>query len=319
MATGDPSQNGQLTEIINLTNPRGEKKVWPTNQSFWGCFSGLLQGQPFVGGGFQNSTYSKKIHFLLPNDLTKNLEILEGRRGAYGISVNSNKFFISGGRNELYRGLNSTEFLKIEEKIVKSTHGPNLPFTIRWHTLERIDENSILMIGGLQNDSISNDTWILTFCGENNFEVKSGPKLKFARKEHCSGIMSKNGKKFIIVAGGIGEQFEERLNSVEILEISPNFSTWKIGTSFFVKNHFQNLSTFSGPKLPFAISNASMVTSPNQNGVIIIGGISENISNPLKSLFELHFDHEGKMAWTKLDQELNYPRAFHVSIPIKMK
>ena len=62
-----------------------------------------------------------------------------------------------------------------------------------------------------------------------------------------------------------------------------------------------------------------MVTSPNQNGVIIIGGISENISKPLKSLFEFHFDHEGKMTWTKLDQELNYPRAFHVSIPIKMK
>ena len=62
-----------------------------------------------------------------------------------------------------------------------------------------------------------------------------------------------------------------------------------------------------------------MVPSPNQNGVVMIGGISENIYNPLKSLLEFHFNHEGKMTWTKLDQELNYPRAFHVSIAIIMK
>lgn len=58
---------------------------------------------------------------------------------------------------------------------------------------------------------------------------------------------------------------------------------------------------FLGPKLPFKLSQASMVTSPTGRGVVIIGGWNEKSSKYSTSLFEL----DGRsMEWVKLKQKL---------------
>ena len=75
----------------------------------------------------------------------------------------------------------------------------------------------------------------------------------------------------------------------------------------------KSIKIFSGPKLPFKLSQASMVTSPTGKGVVIVGGWNEKSSKYSTSLFEL----DGRtMRWTKLKQTLEYGRVGHISFPI---
>ena len=105
--------------------------------------------------------------------------------------------------------------------------GIELPFTISNHGVLKYDENTIFIIGGDQNGSVSNKTWIVN--PKNEFEIKEGPKLNHKRSEFSYGKMRTNaGKLLLIVAGGYGETFGEILNTVEILDPTSD-QGWIIG------------------------------------------------------------------------------------------
>ena len=79
-------------------------------------------------------------------------------------------------------------------------------------------------------------------------------------------------------------------------------------------------NTILGPKLPFQVSNASMVTSPNGRGVVLIGGIvsnDDNFGTPSDLLIELSGSSRSSLEWIYLEQKLQYPRAYHVVFPIQ--
>ena len=58
-----------------------------------------------------------------------------------------------------------------------------------------------------------------------------------------------------------------------------------------------------------------MSTSPDGNGVILVGG-----GNSLDSILELKADGQGWVgAWTTLSTKLQYARWSHVVIPVLMK
>ena len=61
-----------------------------------------------------------------------------------------------------------------------------------------------------------------------------------------------------------------------------------------------------------------MASSPDGNGVLLFGGlIIDNAENQLASILELRSDGKGWVGpWTTLTAKLQYPRAFHVVIPI---
>ena len=126
--------------------------------------------------------------------------------------VNSNTIWITGGLkntdNSAY-SLNTTEFIKLDGSVLR---GPILPITISDHCMIQLNYKKIFMIGGFQNGSTSNKTWIVDPC--NNYKVKEGPPLNKLRVGHSSAKMKLNGKTVIVVAGG----FEE--DSVEILDPS---------------------------------------------------------------------------------------------------
>ena len=77
-------------------------------------------------------------------------------------------------------------------------------------------------------------------------------------------------------------------------------------------------NTISGPKLPFQISDAAMVTSPNGRGVVLIGGIiyNDKFGTPSDLLMELCGSSKSSLEWICLEQKLQYPRAYHVVFPI---
>ena len=91
--------------------------------------------------------------------------------------------------------------------------------------------------------------------------------------------------------------------------------------------HFKLDAHFlSGPKLPFKLSDFTMVSSPTDKGVVVIGGEMEHeedtsilarfFSLPCSTLIELSGDSLDTLKWTVLKQKLKYPRRHHLSFPI---
>merc|ERR1711993_40132 len=92
--------------------------------------------------------------------------------------------------------------------------GPDLPFTIKKHSMVRIDSSTVLIIGGFQNGSNSNKVWEVDLS--NNFTIKEGPCLNVPRNGHSCAKMNLNGKVIIVVAGG--NDGKSCLDSVELLD-----------------------------------------------------------------------------------------------------
>ena len=103
--------------------------------------------------------------------------------------------------------------------------GPDMPFTICFHSMVQYDEKSIYIIGGMQNGSISKKTWIAD--PTNGFQIKEGPSLNVGRTDLGCAKMTINGRTILIVAGGMGDDCEP-LNSVEILDPTEN-NIWAPG------------------------------------------------------------------------------------------
>ena len=98
------------------------------------------------------------------------------------------------------------------------------------------DEKSIYIIGGFQNGSISNKTWIVD--PTNEFQITEGPSLNKGRAYHGCAKMTLNGRTILVVAGGFGA-----LDSVEILDPLGN-NVWTQGlylTFITVKLCFINM------------------------------------------------------------------------------
>ena len=74
---------------------------------------------------------------------------------------------------------------------------------------------------------------------------------------------------------------------------------------------------FTGANLPFdsyRIRDSTLVTSPTNKGVILIGGSKGSQRIPF--LYELSGNSEENLTWSLLDQKLSTAREKHVSFPI---
>ena len=81
----------------------------------------------------------------------------------------------------------------------------------------------------------------------------------------------------------------------------------------------KHLST--GPELPYDIGYSAMATSPDGNGVILVGGskYSSGVYSDSDSILELKADGQGWVgAWTTLTTKLQYARQNHIVIPLLM-
>ena len=75
---------------------------------------------------------------------------------------------------------------------------------------------------------------------------------------------------------------------------------------------------FTGPELPYGLYGSTMSTSPDGNGVILVGGYTS--SGYSDSILELKADGQGWVgAWTTLSTKLQYGRQQHIIIPVLME
>ena len=80
----------------------------------------------------------------------------------------------------------------------------------------------------------------------------------------------------------------------------------------------KHLST--GPELPYGLQKSAMATSPDGNGVILVGGRISSSPWWSDSILELKADGQGWVgAWTTLSTKLQYGRQEHIIIPVLME
>ena len=99
--------------------------------------------------------------------------------------------------------------------------GPKLPFRISNHAMVKVDEATVYIIGGYEDEGwTTNKTWIADFS--NGFKVKKGPKLKAPRSDHSCAVMEIDGKTILVVVGGslaksvIYKEFDVELLDLDI-------------------------------------------------------------------------------------------------------
>ena len=138
------------------------------------------------------------------------------------VVLNESKIWITGGVSNNGNVEKSTEIISLDQPLVP---GPDLPFTVFAHSMVLVDPTTIYLIGGWQNDQLSNKTWIID--PTNKFQIKVGPSLNIARNFHSCSKMKIEGRIFLVVAGG--HNHGKTLDSVELLDTTCPDKGWKMG------------------------------------------------------------------------------------------
>ena len=144
----------------------------------------------------------------------KTFQMLEKRCFASSVVLNQTKLWVTGGGSSPGSYLASTEIISLDQSVIQ---GPTLPFSIDGHSMVQVNSKTIYLIGGVQNDLLSNKTWIVD--PSNNYSMKEGPSMNIARFLHSSAKFKINGRDFLVVSGGQKSK-TEFLDSVELLDTS---------------------------------------------------------------------------------------------------
>ena len=217
-------------EIIDLINSKLTSDiVVDENGSKLGATGGILQNQLLICGGHDGRSYyngTRNVSIIgMPSH---GFEMMIPRNHTSSIVLNESKIWVTGGNCDFggkytlhQQYYKSTEIISLDQPTVS---GPDLPFTVWGHSMVLVDPTTIYLIGGFQNDDSSNKTWIID--PTNNFEIKAGPPLNFARLRHSCAKMRIDGRIFLVVAAGFDDG---PLDSVELLDTTCPDQGWKMG------------------------------------------------------------------------------------------
>ena len=108
--------------------------------------------------------------------------------------------------------LKRTEYISLNN----TRNGIDMPITISNHCIVKINETTILSIGG---DGFASLTFAKTmYFNHETQDWTLGPEMKVARTQHSCGKVVIEGASVIVVAGGIStENSDSVLTSVELL------------------------------------------------------------------------------------------------------
>ena len=220
LIAGGCDQHGTITnivEIVDLINPNFALKWNDDRATRRGSIGGILQNQPLIYGGCDR--YGKNFNNGIILGSNQEIPLIKGRWFASSVVLNETRLLVTGGVDEKWKDLNSSEFISLDQP---PEDGPKLSFTTRGHCMVQVDSTSIYLIGGFQDNRRSEQTWIID--AKNNFAIKEGPPMNNRRSRHSSATMRLNNKVFIIVVGGWNSK-----SHTEILDTSLPTNKWKTG------------------------------------------------------------------------------------------
>ena len=165
--SGSPqNSNHQKLEVVDLFNPKlkrflkGDFGSLEQISSRTRSVGGVLKGHPIICGG-RNQKGTRQCETLQDcydiRAQKKLSDLILKREAAASVVLDQDTLWIVGGHDSDVDS-NSSEFVRLEEPPIK---GPNFPFTISCHTMVKVDENLIFVIGGIQEDCFTDKTWIV--------------------------------------------------------------------------------------------------------------------------------------------------------------
>ena len=130
--------------------------------------------------------------------------------GAASILLNSSTvLWVTGGTSGHQNGVpittKSTEYVRLESGKTwkgETVSGPDLPVAVRGHCLVKLNEETVIMIGGANwsNSQYYHETWLFHVKNESWTE---GPPVNSKREGHMCGIIDFNNTQMVVVAGGL--------------------------------------------------------------------------------------------------------------------
>ena len=153
--------------------------------------------------------------------------------------------------------------------------------------MTKLNDFTILITGGT---GYENDGVTLLIDTSMNYSMSYGPKLNTRRFYHGCGTFVSENQVFVIVAGNYPDSSNPRSSEL-----------WNPGLDQWIE----------GPDLPQDCSYPSMVTSPNGQGVMLVGCVEH--AQVTDTIYELVATND-TLVWRPMDQNLTYPRMNSVSV-----
>ena len=296
MIVGGYLPNGAQDKVVIIDMESATSTCEPLTNKFGSVFgtTGLLNkdNNPIYCGGYDKlMNIASSACFIYDKFEWKNGPTLNNRRNFPAMTVSpfisdKSSLFIVGGK---YDGspLSSAEVLTETGRWQLFT--PSAPVTIHGHCLILVNQTTVMIIGGFQNDIPSANTFMI---GDSQRAWTKGPVMSTGRVLQGCAKIRKDGKshvKSIIVAGGY---LSNVLNSVEIL--NEKSTLW-----------------YTGPYLPVATCCMSMTEDP-RGGVLMIGGWTGVTSTdiyayPTAAIYRLK---HGNAEWQLIRQKISSPNYY---------
>jgi hypothetical protein len=228
MVTTGKDWGSKKTELIDLADP---SKVCQQSgledyrfDKVYSASGGLLNNNvALICGGYRYAwSTPKQGKCFAINDGNVTVELAKPRSDAASVVLNGNTLWLTGGF--LHNGrTQSTEFVNL----TGTTPGPDLPLKVNKHCLVRLNETTVILIGGNLDQYIISKATYYYNVGSKGWI--SGPSLKMERKSHSCAVFksAKHGHPdTVIVTGGVSA-YGYSLASTEFLNVNNN--SWTSG------------------------------------------------------------------------------------------
>ncbi len=280
ITTGDPGNRAKQTEIVDLKDPATTcQSLADFPSETQGTTGGLLAGgtKPLVCGEYDRC--------LVVGESTS-VSLDEERKNSASIVLpDGETLWITGGQGPSGGpNLESTEYVTLEG----STPGPDLPNPTYGHCLIQVDESTVMLVGGVDQEA---SVYTCTIPGCSSW-TQAPSLLKGRYFASCGTIRdSTDGSRMAVVAGGYSATLSARLDSVEFMDLD-SMDSW----------------TDSGISLPRVVQSAVGLTSGDGRSFYVIGGFGEQpITQKYNTIYQLQC-FSGACSWTTLTQTLQVGR-----------
>ncbi len=312
VATGYPYNPSRKSEVIDIDNPNVSCQSLPDLPvQDVSAVGGLVSGNiPLICGGTVIGLGGETDRCAILNNFGRWIEIgqmLEAKEEAASMLWNQTTLLVTGGQHGPDNYLSATELITVKQSQSQSEDNqpsysfstrsaPNLPINVSLHCIVRLNESTAFLIGGWNGKGETYFLDLTTDLDEEMFAFTRGPQLAIGRYFHVCGVLSNpgDGNETVVVMTGGSNNGHHRTTEM-----------WIPGSNEWIK----------GPDLPEAVSYTSGLTSADRKSLLVVGGIVRTgiESNEVSTIYQLSFQ-DGSWQWTKLEQELQVPRSFHLTM-----
>ena len=192
-----------------------------------------------------------------------------------------NRLWISGYRDKY------TEFISLQGEV---TQGPDLPENLNGHCMVKIDDKTVMMVGGQVYPEQSGRTYFLDVPSG---KWTQGPALLIPRAFHSCGLFEFKDQKFVLAIGG--ETADGYLKSVEYFDLQA-MDEWR-----------------QDVPLPVALFDPVVVSLGTR--IVVIGGFTDD-NQSSEILYEFVCPTLETCEWIPLKKQLEESRLNFVAMPV---